>query len=353
MNRIELVYEQILNIYTRKIESRELMAGDELDPELEISEKYAVARGTVRKAMAELEHMGYILPSRRGSRRVVADISGREAAERPAERARRIALLIPSQKEYLSSMAEEMAFRVCRIGWELEVFVNSSERTEWNIVSSLVERQFDGAAIMPHYPKTGLHVRAFSRLQAAGVPYVLLCKPARNLVCDAVYADDYVASYEMTRILWKERCREVVHVTDSDMNSVVRKDRLEGYYDGLNENRQKLPRIFDFRTQEGRDEFERYALAANYKFGVNFYSNILFEQAKGALERLGKKKGRDYEAIGFDEQNFEGEKGIDLVCVPKEALIRRTLDVLRERLQSGPRDYVRHEIFNVQFKKSR
>ena len=60
MNRIFLVYEQIVKHYIERIDSHDLNQGDSIESEEDIAAAFSVSRGTVRKAMLELESMGYL-----------------------------------------------------------------------------------------------------------------------------------------------------------------------------------------------------------------------------------------------------------------------------------------------------
>ena len=55
MNRIFLVYEQIVKHYIDRIETHDLNQGDSIESEEDIAAAFSVSRGTVRKAMTELE----------------------------------------------------------------------------------------------------------------------------------------------------------------------------------------------------------------------------------------------------------------------------------------------------------
>lgn len=81
MNRIFLVYEQIVKHYIERIDSHDLNQGDSIESEEDIAAAFSVSRGTVRKAMLELESMGYLTCSK-GKRRTVAAAVGMSAEER-------------------------------------------------------------------------------------------------------------------------------------------------------------------------------------------------------------------------------------------------------------------------------
>lgn len=76
MNRIFLVYEQIVKHYIDRIETHDLNQGDSIESEEDIAAAFSVSRGTVRKAMTELESMGYLACSK-GKRRTVVSAAAR------------------------------------------------------------------------------------------------------------------------------------------------------------------------------------------------------------------------------------------------------------------------------------
>ena len=53
-------YEKVEDYFIEKINKGVLKAGDQLPPEIQISEKYGYSRMTVNKAMKNLEKQGYV-----------------------------------------------------------------------------------------------------------------------------------------------------------------------------------------------------------------------------------------------------------------------------------------------------
>ena len=103
MNRIFLVYEQIVKHYIERIDSHDLNQGDSIESEEDIAAAFSVSRGTVRKAMLELESMGYLTCSK-GKRRTVAAAVGMSAEERYPMVSCRVALMLLNRSEYLEAI---------------------------------------------------------------------------------------------------------------------------------------------------------------------------------------------------------------------------------------------------------
>ena len=344
MKKIEQTYEQIVNDLIEKITGMEILPGDALDSENVTAEKYGVSRGTIRKAFADLESRGYLLQTSRGKNRIVASRAEQIAV---ANKQKKIMLLIPSKKDFFIPIIDEAARRCELLGWTMCLRHNSDERAEQDAIAEIVDGGYDGALIMPYCPQLGMNVMTFQRLAKEKIPFVLLCKPVRNFLCNAVYVDDYIASMDITKRLRKRRCREIVHITDSFMNCIVRRDRLEGYYDAIAAVGQKETKIFDFRVPGVKKEFEYYLLQTANKIGFNLYNNALFGQIKDVLDRCNKKYGIDYEAEGFYEEETPREWNISPVYIPQERIIARALSILSTCFFGENSDYVTHDVFNV------
>lgn len=344
MRKIEQAYEQIVNDFIEKIEGMEILPGDALDSEIVTAEKYGVSRGTVRKAFAELGYRGFLMKTSRGKNHIVAPRAKQAAG---AGRQRRIMLLVPSKKDFFIPIIDEVKRRCDLLGWTFALRHNGDESTEREAVSEIVEGGYDGALIMPYCPQTGMKVITFQRLIKAGVPFVLLCKPARNFLCNSVYVDDYIASIEISKRLRKRKCREIVHITDSSMNCIVRKDRMEGYYDAIAAAGQREAKIFDFRLPGIKKEFEYYLLQTNCKIGFNLYNNVLFPQIEGILDRCNKKYGTDYEAEAFYEEELLSKRDIALVYIPQERLVARALRILNAGFLEESGCLATHVVFSA------
>lgn len=136
MNRIFLVYEQIVKHYIERIDSHDLNQGDSIESEEDIAAAFSVSRGTVRKAMLELESMGYLTCSK-GKRRTVAAAVGMSAEERYPMVSCRVALMLLNRSEYLEAILKAVQSCAATLGWDLNVYYNASEEAEQDCIAKI------------------------------------------------------------------------------------------------------------------------------------------------------------------------------------------------------------------------
>lgn len=346
MNRIFLVYEQIVKHYIDRIDSHDLNPGDPIEPEEDIAAAFSVSRGTVRKAMTELEAMGYMTCSR-GKRRTVASTRGATAEERYPAVAWRVAMVLLNRSEYLEAILHAAQTCAVSFGWDMKVFFNPGEEEEQECITKIKEGNFDGVIIIPFRRRGELCIANYMRLKEAGIPYVMIGRPPESLMCDAVYADDYSGAYRITELLYKKKCRISAYFYDSTMDSVVLRDRIKGYSDAAQRLGQKELYCYDVRDPVFATRFGAF-LEENYeKIGLNVYSNELFPIIRAVLHKYGKRKKRDYEIVAFFEHSFEDNARYTVMKVPKEIMAQRAVSLLNKRMLSGGGKNVVHEIFEV------
>ena len=90
----------------QKIDGGELVEGDKLPSEISLAQSLQVARATIVKALEIMQERGYISPGERGKRR---QILGQNTRKSNIENTvRKIAFLLPENKEYFDSMIAEL-----------------------------------------------------------------------------------------------------------------------------------------------------------------------------------------------------------------------------------------------------
>lgn len=348
MNRIFLVYEQIVKSYIDRIENHELINGDSIESEEDIAAAFSVSRGTVRKAMTELEAMGYLSCSK-GRRRTVSFSAGggTSVEERYPMVNKRVAFVLLDQSEYLIAILNAAKNRAVALGWDLNVFYNSSEEAEQMCITQIKEGEYDGVIIIPFRRNGELCIYNYIRLKEAEIPFVMIGRPPESLMCNAVYADDYSGAYRITELLYKKKCQTVVYFSDPTMDSVVSRDRMKGYCDAASRHGQKELFQFDVRDPLFAARFGLFLEKYPEKIGLNVYSNELFSLIKAVLHKYGKKKKIDYEIVAFFEHSFEDNARYTVMKVPKEIMVERAVALLNKLMMSHETKSVVHEIFEV------
>lgn len=357
MKEVFLVYEQIIKHYLERIKTKKLLPGDYLESEEKSAAMFSVSRGTVRKAYKYLESLGVVHSIKGKGTRITEDAQDiiDEIGEIVVSQSKHVGLMVLESNEYLSEIVDAMKQNAKQFGWTIEVAFNGNEYLEKACIARLIEHRVDGVVIIPYRSREGFCLRNFLRLKEAKIPYVMIGRPPKTLSCDAVYADDYKASYRITKLLYKQRFTKEIYITDSSMDSVVKDDRLNGYLDAIKELKQRESYIFDVRDPGFVRKMNEFLANNCEKIGINVFSNELFRPIKKILDEHGAVKNRDYDIVGFYEQNFKGYSKYNIMQVPKVKIVRSALEILRQRIEGGglideDNAYVTHKIFDADFK---
>ena len=350
MSEFKNIYEQVAEILIQKIDGGELVEGDKLPSEISLAQSLQVARATIVKALEIMQERGYISPGERGKRR---QILGQNTRKSNIENTvRKIAFLLPENKEYFVSMIAELNQCCKSIGWKISVIDNLRRYSISGIFNDLLSEHFDGAIIMQYFSDGDFSYYPYLKLESSNFPFVMLCKPHKKLLCHAVYFDDYLASYKIANYLYSLRCSDIVYLTDCSYNAVVRQERQEGFCDRVLRQKGKDINIFDISRSAGLKDFEKYAALATRKFGIFAYNNILFRKIKPILEKYSLKSHIDYCAAAFFEEHLGEDYDETLFYVPKEKIIRKAFQLLKNKIDDEREDKhgdsVQHIIFSAE-----
>lgn len=345
-----LVYEQIVNYYVGKITSHELVAGETLESEQKTAERFEVSRGTVRKAFNYLRHMG-VITSCRGRKSVVAEnaleaIRGMDTAVSLSHK--RICLMFINDGEYLGYIIRLVQDRVRMLGWVCDVMFNSDELSEQRCISEIIDKRYDGVICTPYRERGVFEIRHFLRLQREGIPFVVIGKTDSNLFCDAVYSDDYRASYRMTVNLIESKCSAIVHITDFKTDKMTRRERENGYVDAMRfYKKQEL--VLDCNDGGfGRRIAEVIKERRKGRLGFNVYSDVQVAELIPKLEKFHLKEKKDYKIICFREAFEINNSKFDTVDISRREIGLRALNILKDRIENGyENSSVTHVIFNI------
>lgn len=353
MDKVYTITEQIVRMYLDKIINGDLLEGDKVESEDRLATILNLSRSTCRKAMLQLESMG-ILSGSKGKVRVVSKDAKRLVPLCYENLScnyggKRIALVLLDKRKYFASMRDEALKRSGLLNWSLDIYYNKDFQQEYGNFQEIAEKEYDGCIIIPLRSNGRYIVNNYILLKKARIPFVLLGRPPRTLSCDALYANDYLGSYSITKSLNKNGARQIAYVTGGGVDIVVNADRQSGYEDAQTSlKKEKI--YFDAARSDFREKFCEWAGKVSGKIGLNVYSDEFMPQIIECLDDLGKEKGTDYEIFGWSEREIYSEaigKKYKLVYVPKEEMIDRAFDLLLSRISYGMKESDLHEIFNV------
>ena len=150
-----------------------------------------------------------------------------------ARRTFMIGLIVPDlMHSFFAEIAKGVSATLRPLGYDV-VICNSEEdgAVESSEVDRLLARQVDGLLIASAQAPASLEL--FERIEARGVPYVLLDRRFAGANASYVGADDEAIGRLATRHLIERGCRQIAHIAGPPLTPGV--GRLKGYQDALAE----------------------------------------------------------------------------------------------------------------------
>src|SRR5437763_6223018 len=142
-----------------------------------------------------------------------------------------IGLIVPDlMHSFFAEIAKGVSGAIRPLGYDV-VICNSEEdgAFESSEVDRLLARQVDGLIIASAQPPTSMQV--FKRIEARGVPYVLIDRQFTSANAPYVGADDGAIGRLATRHLIERGCRRIAHIAGPPITTGV--GRLRGYQETL------------------------------------------------------------------------------------------------------------------------
>jgi LacI family transcriptional regulator len=142
-----------------------------------------------------------------------------------------IGLIVPDlMHSFFAEIAKGVAATIRPLGYDV-VICNSEEdgAAEASEVDRLLARQVDGLILASAQPPSSLEV--FERIEARGVPYVLIDRRFGGVRAPYVGADDTAIGRLATNHLIERGCRRIAHIAGPPLATGL--GRLQGYREAL------------------------------------------------------------------------------------------------------------------------
>lgn len=214
------LYLQLADYFRRQIEGGALKPGERLMPELEIAEKYGLARGTVRQALALLVNQG-LLQRTRGKGTFVADTE-------VSSRSPLIGIVIPYLRDSLTVDIMRGAESVLRLNGYSLIFgpSDTSLDVEREQIERLQRDNISGLILFPvSMPGEALMLAQILR---PSLPIVLIDRKIPEFAASSVFVDNRGGAYHAVEHLLALGHRRIACVTHDGYISSV-EDRIRGY----------------------------------------------------------------------------------------------------------------------------
>jgi DNA-binding LacI/PurR family transcriptional regulator len=319
------------------LESGTYAPGDFLPPERLLSERFNVSRPTLRAALLPLLEGGLLVNHPGVGTRVKAVGKDRNPKARSW---RVIGLLLPDfENPFFVEITEAIEYTALQRGYQVLLSTSRHQPAiEESHLKQFAEHRVDGA-ILAHDPQNPFPKSA-ERLREAEIPYVALFSSPTPSECDSVVLDEYAGVEQAMRYLYSLGHRRIA------MCRVVPGDsphpREQAFLKFMDRAGLAVPKRFMISQEaltesDGNrtvEELFRESDAPTAIFSGNDRNALI---ALRHLRNYGLQIPEDVSLVGFDNLRLTDHLEVPLTTVdqPKQAMGRRALELLLERIEFG------------------
>lgn len=221
-------------------------------------------------------------------------------------------LVVPDlMHSFFAEIAKSLAAKVREAGYDV-VICNSEENAELETteVERLLGRQIDGLVLAS--AQLSPKAKVFERLEARGLPYVLIDRRFAELHASYVGSDDEAIGRMATAHLVERGCRRIAHLAGEDRQPGI--GRLAGYREalraaGLTARDELVAHATDDAT--GYEAMRRMLGRGERPDGVFGYNDPTAAGAMKAILEAGLRIPQDIKVIGVGNVHYS-----DLLRVP-------------------------------------
>ncbi|HXA51381.1 MAG TPA: LacI family DNA-binding transcriptional regulator [Candidatus Acidoferrum sp.] len=243
-----------------------------------------------------------------------------------ARRTFMIGLIVPDlMHSFFAEIAKGVAETIRPLGYDV-VICNSEEdgALESSEVERLMGRQVDGLLIASAQPPSSSEL--FERIEARGVPYVLIDRRFADAQAPYVGADDEEIGRMATRHLIDRGCRRIAHIAGPPLTPGT--GRLKGYRDALSASGISVP---DSYVVAARDDATGYEAARRLLAldpppdGIFGYNDPTAAGAMKAVLEAGIRVPEEIRVIGVGNVHYS-----DLLRVPLSTIDQGSASIGRQ-----------------------
>jgi LacI family transcriptional regulator len=223
-----------------------------------------------------------------------------------------IGLVVPDlMHSFFAEIAKGVSATIRPLGYDV-VICNSEEDCEMESseVDRLMGRQVDGLLIASAQPPSSLAL--FERIEARGVPYVLIDRRFPSSSASYVGADDEAIGRLATNHLIDRGCRTVAHVAGPPITPGV--GRRKGYRDALQAAGLRLPDSYTIAASDdvtGYDAARRLLALSPRPDAIFGYNDPAAAGAMKAVLEAGLRIPEEVKVIGAGNMHYS-----DLLRIP-------------------------------------
>lgn len=309
--------------------------GEKLPSENDLSEKYAISRHTVRKALSILTNEGYIMAEHgRGtycSDRMKNHISSKN-----------IAVVTTYISDYIFPRLIQGIDNVLTANGYSIILKNTgnSRKHEARCLEDIMTKNIDGLIIEPS--KSDIYCRNISQydnLDRLGIPYVFIqgiYLPLKEK--PSILMDDVQGGYMITKFLLELGHKNIIGIFKVDDSQGVA--RHKGFVKALNEKNilYNPDNVIWFHTEDREIkpvEVIKTKILSEEKFdGVVCYNDQIALEIIGVLKEQGIQVPKDVSVTGYDDSLIaqNGPVRLTTIAHPKERLGEMAAELLLEKI---------------------
>jgi len=333
------LYAQLETYLRERIVDGTLPPGSRLPTEMKLAQQHGMSRNTVRQAMSALVHEG-LLERVQGRGTFVRQ--GATYTPLTPETEKRIGVVLTYTGDQLNM---ELLIGIDQAaksrGYQVS-FSYSEERASQQArdVERLRTDRVAGLIIFPL--SNGLDDPVIARLQADGIPLVLVDRYLPELATDYVVADNFGGGYRATEHLLILGHTQVafVYLSNADLRTTSVRDRWEGYRAALRDHGlrydERLVFAFPARSTVADDgSYMEFITQADRPSAVCMVNDIQAPALFQAARRFGLRIPDDLAVIGFDDLSFAAHLNPPLTTVaqPRMEIGIRAAHLLINRIE--------------------
>lgn len=329
------IYIQLADQFRALIRSGAWPPGTRLPSELSLAEEYRISRGTVRQAMQVLTNEG-LVDRAQGKGTFVAP--GAPGLARADDDHLLLGAVLPYKHDLLTLDILAGVEQAARAAGYHVVFTPGGEQPlDPQEVAQLRAKGVGGLVIFP--PSNTAYDETIARLQAEGVPLVLVDRYLPDLETDYVVADNFDGGYRATQHLIHGGHERIGFLTPSGLQTTSVRDRFRGYRRALADHDLAYDeRLFLWYTElmqpdPGLQTLRAYLRASDRPSAIFAVTDLLAIRVLAAAQREGLRVPEDLALVGYDDIRA-AEFGVPLTTIaqPRVAIGQRAGEILLARL---------------------
>lgn len=313
------LYLQLSEILLGEIKLGKWAVDSQIPTEPELSERFDVARGTVRQALAKLESDGY-LRRERGRGTFVNEVMLRRVLTPTAER--QLVFVVPYVRDsFVTTILSGVERFATQQGWSV-IFrhVENDPLYQKNMLQELIASAPAGIIL---YPVDSTSTEAVRRVVQSGFPIVLVDRYVYGLTTDYVVADNFGGALSAMQHLIHLKHTRIGFVTWRDEATSLA-HRQTGYRQAMSEAGLtvddatmicEVPSYPDIATEPLYDFLTRTprlsaVFAANDQIGMAVYR---------VAREIGLRIPQDLAIVGFGDLDFTTQLDVPMTTIQLSA----------------------------------